>query len=139
MLITKTIEKGLAKEAIYIREKVFVEEQGFHDEFDELDETAFHLIIYCDGKMAATGRLLINDGKAFKIGRVAVLKEYRDLKLGYKIMEYLEERAREEGATSIVLSAQCPVQGFYEKNGYTAYGDTYYDQHCPHINMKKVL
>lgn len=139
MVITKIIKKGLPEEAKYIREKVFVEEQGFQNELDELDSVAFHLVIFCDGHKAATGRLIPREDKSFKIGRVAILKEYRDLRLGYKIMEYLEEKAREEGAINIVLSSQCSVQGFYEKNGYTPFGDVYYDEHCPHITMKKEL
>ena len=36
----------LPKEAREIRETVFVKEQGFHDEFDELDAAAKHLVLY---------------------------------------------------------------------------------------------
>ena len=51
----------------------------------------------------------------------------------------IEDKARELGADKIVLSAQCRVRGFYEKCGYTAYGDIYLDEYCEHIRMEKNL
>lgn len=46
----------LHKDAVKIRKEVFMEEQGFHDEFDETDETAIHLVLYIDQVPAATCR-----------------------------------------------------------------------------------
>lgn len=46
----------LHKNAVKIRKEVFMEEQGFHDEFDETDETAIHLVLYIDQVPAATCR-----------------------------------------------------------------------------------
>ena len=43
------------------------------------------------------------------------------------------------GAKKASLSAQVQAQGFYESCGYTAEGDTYLDEHCPHIHMTKTL
>lgn len=141
MYLEKCFFKRLSDDVRYIREKVFVEEQGFHNEFDENDEKSFHLVIYYDGKPAGTGRVFANDilNKVFTIGRVAVLSQYRNLHLGNKILESLEQKAREEGAIKIELSAQCTVQDFYRKNGYVASGDIYYDEFCPHIHMEKIL
>jgi len=52
-------------------------------------------------------------------------------------LKKLEEKARELGARELQLSAQVQAQGFYEKNGYQAFGSTYPDEHVPHISMKK--
>lgn len=124
-----------------IREAVFVAEQGFHDEFDEQDEKSFHLVVFYNGKAVATGRVFRSNDKDgfFTIGRVAVLKDYRNLHLGYKVMEFLEEKAKAEGAVKTELSAQCRAQEFYIKCGYKSFGEVYYDQHCPHIHMEKSL
>ena len=54
-------------------------------------------------------------------------------------MKLLEEKARELGAERLALSAQCRVREFYEKSGYTASGEVYLDQFCPHIHMEKSL
>ena len=44
-------------DAISIREEVFQKEQGFITEFDEIDNTATHVVLY-DGELpVATGRL----------------------------------------------------------------------------------
>ncbi|HBR31338.1 MAG: GNAT family N-acetyltransferase [Eubacteriales bacterium] len=123
-----------------IREKVFVEEQGFTDEFDQADKTAYHLLLLYNGRAAATGRVFESPrNQTYTIGRVAVLREFRNRHLGKKVMELLEEKAREQGAIIAEVSAQCRARGFYEKNGYTATGDVYYDQHCQHIHMEKHL
>ncbi|SMB79629.1 Predicted N-acyltransferase, GNAT family [Desulfonispora thiosulfatigenes DSM 11270] len=141
MNLKRDFYKGLTNDVRYIREKVFVEEQGFQNEFDEIDDKATHLIITDNGKAVATGRLFISNTKenVYTIGRVAVLLEYRNLNLGNKVLEFLEEKAKEEGSHKIELSAQCEVQRFYEKNGYIAKGDIYYDEFCPHIQMEKIL
>ena len=46
----------LHKDAVKIRKEVFMEEQGFHDEFDEKDKSDVHLVLYIDQVPAATCR-----------------------------------------------------------------------------------
>ena len=113
-------------------------EQGFSKEFDKLDETAWHAVIYVQGKAAATGRLF-KGRSGWHIGRVAVRKEFRGLGLGAAVMRELEAKAQELGAEAIRLSAQVQAMGFYERLGYTPEGEEYYDEHCPHIAMQKRL
>lgn len=134
------IQKGLPEDGLRIRETVFVREQGFTDEVDEADAAAFHLVLYNEeGEPVATGRVFPGDDRAYMIGRLAVLKEYRGLGLGQLSLEALERKALEEGAERTVLSSQCHAMGFYEKCGYTGSGDIYYEQACPHIHMEKPL
>lgn len=130
----------LQQDEIYIRTAVFVEEQKFNEEFDTVDATALHAIIYVDGKAAGCARMFCEEGQsAYHIGRVAVLKEYRKLHLGTEIMNALLEKAKELGADRAVLSAQCRVQPFYESLGFEASGEIYLDEYCPHIHMEKAL
>ncbi|MBC2400268.1 GNAT family N-acetyltransferase [Clostridium saccharobutylicum] len=131
---------SLCEEAKHIRMEVFVKEQGFKDEFDEWDNKVSHVVLFVDGKAAGTGRLLPGkSNKIFIIGRVAVLKKYRKLHLGSKIISALEEMAKTLGGISIELSAQCTAQRFYEKLGYVASGEIYLDEFCKHIHMEKQL
>ena len=46
----RVYENALPEDALYIRTVVFVEEQGFRDEFDEIDKNCLHLIAYDDDK-----------------------------------------------------------------------------------------
>lgn len=140
MRITCRVDRTLSPEAAMIRKAVFMEEQGFQNEFDHLDEIAFHLVLYADDAPAAVARLFAQEGsKTYVIGRIAVLPQYRGLRLGNRILKEAEQFAKKNGADKLMLSAQCRVQRFYEKNGYVASGDVYLDEFCPHIHMEKKL
>lgn len=128
----------LLPDAHGIREDVFVREQGFHNEFDEIDAVAWHTVIYDNGRPAATGRAFLEDG-AWHIGRVAVRKEFRGKQYGAAVMQALEGKIAELGAENVGLSAQVQARGFYEKLGYEAHGGEYLDEHCPHVSMTKCL
>lgn len=139
-MINYKFYNSLPKEAKLIRTEVFCDEQGFIEEFDSVDGYALHVVAYVDGEPAGTGRVFKQDDeKSRHIGRVAVLKKFRSLNVGAGIMSQLEIKAKEDGAEKTELSSQCQAQGFYEKCGYTAEGETYLDQHCPHIHMFKLL
>ena len=109
------ITKGLQKDAAYIREEVFMKEQGFENEFDDIDARAYHAVLYVDGVPAANGRLFTDDPerKIWTVGRIAVLKEMRKLHLGSDIMQIQEEQCKAFGCERIQLSAQCQAQPFY--------------------------
>lgn len=139
-MVTYKFFDFLPDEARDIRTEVFCDEQGFIEEFDSIDGIAVHIVAYADGEPAATGRVFAEgDEKVRHIGRVAVRKKFRSLNIGAEVMERLEQKAREQAAEYTELSSQCQARGFYEKCGYTAEGDTYMDQHCPHILMRKKL
>lgn len=128
-----------APEAKEIRSEVFIDEQGFSKEFDRLDETSWHVVVLSEeGTAAATGRLF-KGRSGWHIGRVAVRKAFRKQGLGAVVMQTLEEKAKELGAEEISLSAQVQAMGFYERQGYRPEGEEYYDEHCPHIAMRKKL
>lgn len=132
--------KTLCDDALKIRVNVFVEEQGFNDEFDSIDETAFHLVGYIDGVPVATTRFFYeNDPKVWHIGRVAVLKEYRKKGLGKMMMERAEKEIKALGGKICELSAQVRASEFYSLCGYRAEGEEYLDEYCPHIKMVKKL
>ena len=69
---------SLTEEAKQIREEVFVEEQGFLQEFDETDVKADHLVWYEAGEAAATCRYYAGEEKGvYWLGRLAVRKRFR--------------------------------------------------------------
>ena len=119
---------SLPDEAVEIRENVFVKEQGFEKEFDEIDKKAIHLVMFDEHlqKPVATCRL-------------AVVLECRGMNLGSDMIQKAEEIVREKGGKSISLHAQCRVRAFYEKLGFCGYGVEDEDEGCPHCWMKKQL
>lgn len=138
--VIRTFTDGCPDDAKQIRQKVFVIEQKFEDEFDEIDDTAIHFVLYYVDKPVATARAYYDkEDKSYHIGRMAVIKEFRSMHLGKKIMDYAEEYLKKKGAKKIKLSSQVRAKGFYQRLGYKPYGEKYYDQHCPHIAMEKTL
>ena len=124
---------------VAIRTAVFVEEQGFQQEFDEIDSRAWHVLIYDGETAAATGRLYTDDGECYHIGRVAVLPAYRGKRLGKLVISALEAQAVMRGGKKISLSAQCRAAGFYEKLGYARTENIHMDEFCPHVTMVKLI
>ena len=86
----------------YIRETVFIKEQGFENEFDEIDSVAIHMLVKKDNKAIATARLYL-ENNSYHIGRIAVLKEYRTLKIGSKIIKILEEEVKKSNIVDTVI------------------------------------
>ena len=113
----------LTGEAKRIREEVFVEEQGFQEEFNEIDDIARHIVLYDGEKAVATCRVFCQkEEEGYHVGRVAVIKSYRGRGLGSVLMAAAEKCAKALGGTSITLSGQVRVVPFYEKLGYEREG-----------------
>ena len=129
---------GLNDDIVKIRTEIFIDEQKFENEFDEIDKTCSHIVLYDNKKPVGTCRYFLENG-SYHIGRVAIIKDYRGLHLGYKIMEIAEEEIKKYSGKKIEVSAQVRVKDFYKKLGYNKIGDIYLDEFCEHIRMVKNL
>lgn len=128
----------LPESAKYIREVVFMQEQGFTEEFDALDGVATHLVAFDGDAPAAVCRVwLAEDG--WHVGRLAVLKEKRGMGLGSLMLAAAETHVHALGGCSISLHAQCRAEQFYRKCGYIPYGEIDYDEGVEHVHMKKIF
>lgn len=122
-----------------IRKAVFMEEQGFQNEFDEIDQKVVHFVLFDgDNVPAATCRVFWNaEMNTYTLGRLAVIKEYRGKNLGSLMIREVERYVEEKGGKDIVLHAQCRAADFYKKMGFAEYGAIENDEGCPHVWMKK--
>lgn len=121
-----------------VRETVFVAEQKvpLELEWDSDDETALHALAEDrTGDPVGTGRLT-GEGR---IGRMAVLRQWRGRGVGSAILEWLTEAARDRGAPEIVLAAQVDTIKFYRRHGYTEEGGEFMDAGIPHRLMRRRL
>ncbi|NUF51009.1 GNAT family N-acetyltransferase [Acinetobacter seifertii] len=123
----------LEKDAKYIREQVFIREQGIapEDEWDDFDATAVHFMVYDQEQPIATARLL----PQHSVGRVAVLMPYRKQGIGKILMQHIIDYARNQKLPYLKLSAQTYVTAFYEALGFNVQGEVYQDCGIPHIDM----
>lgn len=138
---SKLYTDGCPEEARKIREKVFIEEQGFLSEFDDLDAEAAHVVIYADKELpVATCRVFWDEEKdSYVIGRLAVCREWRGKKLGAAAVQEAERYILQNHGHRVALHAQCRARSFYEKLGFVSYGEIDEDEGCAHIWMKKEL
>lgn len=123
-----------------IRRIVFIEEQGvsFEDEVDGKDPEAIHLLATLDGHPIGTARLLMQ-GEMGKIGRVAVLPEYRQRGFGSNLVRFAVDELRRRGAARAMLGAQTHAIGFYEALGFQPFGPEFVDAGMPHREMVQEL
>ncbi len=132
--------QGLPLEAREIREEVFVVEQEFQEEFDSVDKTAVHLVMYDGEEAIACARFFPEEEEGiYHIGRIAVRKKYRGQGLGTKIVLAAEAEIAARKGKVVILSAQLRAKGFYDSLGYEAYGEIYKEEYCDHVAMKKTL
>ncbi|MBO5065399.1 MAG: GNAT family N-acetyltransferase [Clostridia bacterium] len=127
------------EEARFIRETVFLDEQGFEKEYDENDNVAKHIVVYDNKTAVATCRVYWDkEVNCYHVGRIAVLKPYRGKGLGIRIVTEAEKLVKELGGKEVFISGQLRVAEFYKnKLGYTQYGDTYSEENVPHVALKK--
>jgi len=119
-----------------VRDEVFVIEQNCprETEYDEFDEYALHLIIYVDEEPAATGRIWYEE-PSFRIGRLAVRKQYRGQKIGDLALRLLLYKTFSMGAQKIDIHAQTYIMELYKKFGFKAHGEQFAESGIPHFAM----
>ena len=119
-----------------IRRKVFIEEQNVPEEleWDEFDEISQHILALDNsGNPIGTGRIK-PDGQ---IGRMAVLKDWRNKGVGKSILDELLKIATQLNQHEIYLHAQLTAIEFYEKSGFRINSSEFMDAGIPHKTMIK--
>ena len=121
-----------------VRERVFLQEQSVppEDEWDGLDPDCVQAVAEseeCD--VIGTGRL----HPGGKIGRMAVLREWRGAGVGAGLLRVLMDEARSRGLEEVYLHAQTRVLGFYERFGFVAEGEQFEEAGIPHRKMRARL
>ena len=138
----KLVETEEERQAVFaLRTRVFVQEQGvpLEEELDEDDKAATHIAAICRGRTVGTGRVLYSGTREARIGRMAVEKPWRRRGIGGRVLETLEQAARQQGMEHGVLHAQTYVKSFYANHGYVEEGDAFLDVGIEHVQMRKRL
>ena len=119
-----------------IRFKVFVEEQSVsvEEELDGMDEVSTHFLASIDENPVGVARLMPSG----QIGRMAVLVPYRRHGIGALLLRAAVREALNNGYPEPFLHAQTHALGFYERNGFTAYGEIFLDAGIEHRAMRYV-
>ncbi|WP_297904867.1 GNAT family N-acetyltransferase [Metallibacterium sp.] len=121
-----------------VRDAVFIREQQIapEDEWDDLDAASRHVLaLAVDGCAIGCARLTPQQ----RIGRMAVLADWRGHGVGMALLTHLIAEARALGWPEVHLSAQQHAIPFYARAGFVAYGETYLDADIPHCMMRLPL
>ena len=118
-----------------VRRAVFVEEQNVPESIDfDGSDTHFIHVLASDKNGRPVGTARINHKG--KIGRMAVLKNYRRRGIGRKMIQELMNYGRKNSITEFHLSSQVTAVGFYKKMGFEPTGKQFLEAGITHINMK---
>ena len=110
-------------------------------EQDAREADSIHVMaITKNAAVAGVGRLHFNSISEAQIRYMAVSTRYQRQGIGTLILAALEDRARQLGASVIVLNARETALGFYTRHGYTPTGpgDMLFNR-IAHVRMKKQL
>ena len=140
-------------EVYALRHEVFVLGQDVPPELerDELDAGATHAVARLGERLVGTGRLVdgrIDEqgrlepdtvGTVGTIGRMAVAEDARGTGTGRALLDLLVDHARERGLPAVELHAQLHARGFYERAGFTPFGEVYLEAGIEHLGMRREL
>jgi len=121
-----------------VRETVFVQEQSvpLEEEWDALDPLCLHVIARdAQGLPIGTGRLT----PEHKVGRMAVLREWRGKGVGDALLLALIEVARQRGWRELALNSQVSASAFYTRHGFVPYGARFWEAGIEHQAMRRKL
>lgn len=128
-------DKELLAKAHEIRTKVFVEEQNVDAnlELDDYDKIAQHYLAFIDSYPVATSRWRITD-KGIKLERFAVLKEFRNNKIGEKLLTRVLSDVLPY-KMEIYLHSQANALNIYLRNGFNIEGNEFEEAGIKHYKM----
>ena len=138
-IFKKVSSKEEMEESYAIRTKVFCEEQKISKEieFDNLDHLCGHFLIFEHKKEIGTARVRQKEKNILKIERVAVLLEFRRLKVGSTLIKnIIKHYMNMDDDKSIILHSQVAVADFYKTLNFISYGKDFFEDGIPHIAMK---
>lgn len=83
---------------------------------DNLDEAAYHVIVFEKNEPIATGRLLTQDN--YVVDKVCVIKDKRKKYFGDLVVKMLLDKAFKIGAIEVFAYVPTSIIGFFEKIGF---------------------
>ncbi len=130
-------------DAMKIRQIVFVKGQGvpLSLEIDENEAYCLHFVLYNDSENAvATCRILPNqEHSKATLQRMAVLPDHQGKHFGKHLLEEVITFCKQQGFKEMILHAKLTAKGFYDKLGFTPFGEEFEEAGIQHISMMKTL
>jgi GNAT superfamily N-acetyltransferase len=134
-------EHPLYPEELELRFRVLREPLGFPRSAVKFpfEAQSLHLVARQGG--AVVGCVLFNPEEAHggRLFQMAVTPSLQGQGLGARLVIALEAELARRGFTHVHLHARAPVAPFYERLGYSVYGEPFTEVNIPHLHMRKTL
>jgi ElaA protein len=133
-----TLDAETLYRILQLRTAVFVvEQQCPYPELDgrDLEPDAEWLWATEDGRLLATMRTLREPDGTVRIGRVATDPAARSRGIAGRLMTYALDRLT--GAVDVVLDAQSPLEGWYQRFDFRRSGEEFVEDGIPHVPMRR--
>ena len=129
------LDAGTAYEVWRLRQEVFVVEQECpYPDLDgrDLEEGTRHVLLRDGDELMGYARVL-DDGDVWRIGRVALTRQARGRGLADPLLETALQICPDR---PVVMDAQTPLRGWYERFGFEVSGEELLDDGIPHLPMR---
>ena len=128
-------------DALALRSRVFVLEQGAYLDPDGIDRQAWHLLGHDGAQVLQAYLRVVDPGCKYaepSIGRVITSPQTRGTGLGRRLMaEGVARCLQAWPGQGIRISAQAHLERFYAGFGFTRVGEPYLEDNIPHLEMLK--
>lgn len=126
---------------LQLRSEIFVlEQQCLYQDMDEMDQKAYHFMIFDKTDTLIAYSRLFPPGIAYKeaaIGRI--ITKTHGIGLGKILLrKSIDQTSLIFGKADIRIGAQCYAIPFYEKFGFKSEGATYLEDNIQHIEMLRI-
>lgn len=139
----QTIDYGSAKykEMVLLRQNVLLKPYGltYEPSYLEMDRDDILLGCFDDDILEGCCQLKTIDKKTMQLRQMAVANGLRGKGIGKVLLRYAENIAKDLGYKRIYMHANLPSIPFYEKCGYSVYGDPFEHFGRTHRLMEKNL
>jgi N-acetylglutamate synthase-like GNAT family acetyltransferase len=114
---------------------------GLNFDPGELEREKEDMLIgaFDDEKMLACCLVTRIDDSTCKLRQMAVQNSVQGKGIGFTMMTFAENVARDRGFKKMIMHARKTAIGFYEKLGYKTAGDEFIEVTLPHYVMEKRL
>lgn len=129
------------QQMVKLRDEILRKPLGLSFTHEQLEAEKEDMLIgaFDDNKILGCCILTQVDNQTVKLRQMAVANKQQHKGIGYSIMQFAENLARDKGYRKMTMHARDTAIGFYEKLGYKAVGDEFIEVTVPHRAMEKCL
>ncbi len=126
---------------LVLRDEVLRKPLGISLDLTKLGSDESDFLIGCFEEDDLIGCVILTPltEKELKLRQMAVKKDLQGSGIGSEIVKWAEDFARYKGFTKMVMNARKYAVQFYEKLGYSVYGDEFTEVTIPHFKMSRDL